>query len=40
MTLAQLLVLGEQHRLAHGSAREEPTQSGPGLLGMAAMARG
>lgn len=41
MTLCQLMTLAEQHQAAHqtGGQRSQPTQSGPGLLEMAAMNR-
>jgi hypothetical protein len=38
MTLAQLLTLADQHRRATSSAdSQQPAQSGPGLIAMAAM---
>lgn len=42
MTLGQLMTLANEHQAAHatGGERFQPTQSGPGLLEMAAMQRG
>jgi hypothetical protein len=42
MTLCQLMTLADEHQAAHqsGGTRTQPTQSGPGLLEMAAMQRG
>lgn len=39
MTPAQLLTLADEHQAAHqtGGTRSQPTQSGPGLMEMAAM---
>ncbi|MFJ9754974.1 hypothetical protein [Streptomyces sp. NPDC101149] len=39
MTLCQLLTLADEHQAAHqtGGTRNQPTDSGPGLLAMARM---
>jgi hypothetical protein len=40
MTLCQLMTLADEHQAAHqtgGDRPQQPTQSGPGLLAMAAM---